>query len=58
VGATDLEIHDVVLIAAVFCMNNRYVMCLDAWTPSDPAIYSSIGQFIAGQGYSELLPFE
>ena len=24
-GATDLEIHDAVLIAAVFCMCNRYV---------------------------------
>ncbi|MEH1017807.1 carboxymuconolactone decarboxylase family protein [Micromonospora sp. CPCC 206060] len=24
-GATDLEIHDTVLIAAVFCMVNRYV---------------------------------
>ncbi|MDR3550499.1 MAG: carboxymuconolactone decarboxylase family protein [Candidatus Babeliales bacterium] len=46
-GATDLEIHDVVLIAAVFCMNNRYVMCLDAWTPSDPAIYDSLGGILA-----------
>jgi uncharacterized peroxidase-related enzyme len=25
-GATDLEIHDTVLIAAAFCMYNRYVM--------------------------------
>lgn len=50
-GATDLEIHDVVLIAAVFCMNNRYVMCLDAWTPSDPAFYNAVGEHLAEQGY-------
>lgn len=48
-GATDLEMHDVVLIAAVFCMNNRYVMCLDAWTPSDPALYDAHGQTLAAQ---------
>lgn len=48
-GATDMELHDVVLIAAVFCMNNRYVMCLDAWTPSDPEVYESLGALIAAQ---------
>lgn len=50
-GATDSEIHDIVLIAAVFCMNNRYVMCLDAWTPSDPTFYDAIGAVLASQGY-------
>src|SRR6478672_2962819 len=30
-GATDLEIHDTVLIAAVFCMANRYVDGLSTW---------------------------
>jgi len=30
-GATDLEIHDTVLIAAVFCMCNRYVDGLATW---------------------------
>jgi uncharacterized peroxidase-related enzyme len=30
-GATDLEIHDTVLIAAVFCMCNRYVDGLGTW---------------------------
>src|SRR4051794_19956850 len=34
-GATDLEIHDTVLIAAVFCLCNRYVDGLATWTPSD-----------------------
>jgi alkylhydroperoxidase family enzyme len=31
-GATDLEIHDTVLIAAAFCMMNRYVDGLAAIT--------------------------
>lgn len=48
-GATDLEIHDAVLIAAVFCMNNRYVMCLDAETPTDPDFYDTLGKFFAQQ---------
>ena len=34
-GATDTEIHDTVLIAAAFCMYNRYVDGLAAWTPDD-----------------------
>src|SRR5580704_3168418 len=38
-GATDLEIHDTVLIAAAFCMANRYVDGLGTWAPEDPAIY-------------------
>ena len=32
-GATDLEIHDTVLIAAAFCMYNRYVDGLGTWQP-------------------------
>jgi uncharacterized peroxidase-related enzyme len=46
-GATDLEIHDVVLIAAMYCMNNRYVMGLDALTPEDPAFYEKYGKALA-----------
>src|SRR3954466_3945460 len=34
-GASDLEIHDAVLIAAVFCMCNRYVDGLATWMPRD-----------------------
>ena len=34
-GATDLEIHDTVLIAAAFCMYNRYVDGLATVTPTD-----------------------
>jgi alkylhydroperoxidase/carboxymuconolactone decarboxylase family protein YurZ len=36
-GATDLEIHDTVLIAAVFCLCNRYVNGPGTWAPKDPA---------------------
>lgn len=38
-GATDLEIHDTVLIAAAFCMFNRYVDGLGTLVPADPATY-------------------
>jgi uncharacterized peroxidase-related enzyme len=50
-GATDKEIHDTVLIAAAFCMFNRYVDGLGAWQPSDPEIYREIGQQTSRQGY-------
>jgi uncharacterized peroxidase-related enzyme len=51
-GATDLEIHDTVLIAAAFCMYNRYVDGLAAWAPDDPAYYRERGEYLARQGYS------
>jgi len=50
-GATDLEIHDTVLIAAVFCMANRYVDGLATWAPDDPEIYDRAGAFRAANGY-------
>lgn len=50
-GASDKEIHDTVLIAAAFCLFNRYVDGLAAWTPEDPAIYESIGKQRAAEGY-------
>jgi uncharacterized peroxidase-related enzyme len=50
-GATDKEIHDTVLIAAAFCMFNRYVDGLDAWQPEDPAAYREMGKRLASQGY-------
>jgi uncharacterized peroxidase-related enzyme len=50
-GATDLEIHDAVLIAAAFCMYNRYVDGLATWTPTDPALYDQMGQRLATHGY-------
>ena len=50
-GATDVEIHDTVLIAAVFCMANRYVDGLATWAPDDPALYARAGAFRAAHGY-------
>ncbi len=50
-GATDLEIHDTVLIAAAFCMYNRYVDGLGTWQPQDPTMYSSMGEHLATHGY-------
>jgi len=38
-GATDKEIHDTVLIAAAFCMFNRYVDGLNTWAPQDRQVY-------------------
>jgi uncharacterized peroxidase-related enzyme len=50
-GATDKEIHDTVLIAAAFCMYNRYVDGLDTWQPHNAEVYREIGQRIAKHGY-------
>ena len=55
VGATDTEIHDCVLIAAAFCMFNRYVDGLATIAPKDPALYSSRAQRIVQDGYLALL---
>jgi uncharacterized peroxidase-related enzyme len=51
-GATDREIHDTVLIAAVFSMCNRYVDGLGTWAPSDPTIYRARAAEIVERGYS------
>lgn len=51
-GATDLEIHDTVLIAAAFCMYNRYVDGLATVQPSDPALYAPMGRQLAEHGYA------
>jgi uncharacterized peroxidase-related enzyme len=50
-GATDLEIHDTVLIAAAFCMYNRYVDSLGTYQPDDPAFYRERGIHVARDGY-------
>jgi uncharacterized peroxidase-related enzyme len=50
-GATDLEIHDTVLIAAAFCMYNRYVDGLATWAPDDPEMYRAQGARLAEEGY-------
>jgi uncharacterized peroxidase-related enzyme len=51
-GATDLEIHDTVLIASVFCMCNRYVDGLATWAPDDPDFYRQRAALVAQNGYA------
>jgi uncharacterized peroxidase-related enzyme len=51
-GATDNEIHDAVLIAAAFCMFNRYVDGLRAWTPDDLDGYRLRARHVAEHGYT------
>lgn len=51
-GATDLEIHDTVLIAAAFCMFNRYVDGLDTWAHKDADLYRTRGAQVAKNGYT------
>jgi hypothetical protein len=55
-GATDVEIHDTVLIAAAFCMFNRYVDGLGAGSSSDPASRRERARLVAEHGYSISLP--
>lgn len=50
-GATDKELHDTVLIAAAFCMFNRYVDGLASFTPTDPEAYKEMGKRMV-QGYN------
>ena len=52
-GATDLEIHDTVLIAAAFCMYNRYVDGLGTGQPHDHSMYAEMGEHLAEHGYLE-----
>jgi uncharacterized peroxidase-related enzyme len=50
-GATDTEIHDTVLIAAAFCMFNRYVDGLATWAPDGDEAYAAMAERIVTQGY-------
>ncbi|WP_263359233.1 carboxymuconolactone decarboxylase family protein [Acidicapsa ligni] len=50
-GATDMEIHDTVLIAAAFCMYNRYVDGLATWQPRQEGMYEEMGKHLASEGY-------
>jgi alkylhydroperoxidase family enzyme len=50
-GATDLEIHDTVLIAAMFSLFNRYVDGLATVAPDDPAVYAAGAQRLVRDGY-------
>jgi len=52
-GASDREIHDTVLIAAAFCMYNRYVDGLATIAPEDPSVYEQIACQIVESGYPQ-----
>jgi AhpD family alkylhydroperoxidase len=52
-GATDAEIHDTVLIAAAFCMFNRYVDGLGTAVPADPAEYAAGAEMLVRYGYQQ-----
>ena len=50
-GATDREIHDTVLITALFSLYNRYVDGLNTATPEEPAFYDRLGHILQDKGY-------
>lgn len=56
-GATDIEIHDTVLIAAAFCMFNRYVDGLGTWAPQDRMFYVNRAKARAEEGYTNYNPY-
>lgn len=50
-GASDLEIHDTIMIAALFCFYNRYVDGLGTYAPDDPQYYTSMALRLKANGY-------
>ncbi len=54
-GATDLEIHDTVLIAAAFCMFNRYVDGLGTLAPAGRDAYAETARRIVEVGYGAVI---
>jgi uncharacterized peroxidase-related enzyme len=53
-GATDIEIHDTVLIAALFCLYNRYVDGLATRLPESAAYYDTLAERLVTNGYKRL----
>jgi uncharacterized peroxidase-related enzyme len=53
-GATDIEIHDTVLIAALFCLYNRYVDGLATREPENPEYYKILADRLVSNGYKRL----
>lgn len=50
-GASEMDVHDTVLIAAAFCMFNRYVDGLGTEVPVDLEAFVKRGAVIAEKGY-------
>lgn len=55
-GADDKAIHDTVLIAAAFCMFNRYVDGLATVAPTEQESYARIGEQLGTRGYVDSVP--
>ena len=53
-GASDIEIHDTVLIAALFCLYNRYVDGLSTALPNHPSYYDTLAERLVNHGYTRL----
>ncbi|MDO3643195.1 carboxymuconolactone decarboxylase family protein [Mucilaginibacter sp. L3T2-6] len=53
-GATDLEIHDTVLISALFCLYNRYVDGLATALPDNPTFFGYLAERLKNHGYMRL----
>lgn len=50
-GATDMEVHDTVMIAALFCFYNRYVDGLGTIAPADLTYYEQMAIRLKEKGY-------
>lgn len=50
-GASDRELHDTVLIAALFSLYNRYVDGLASITPAEPVFYERLATILVTSGY-------
>ena len=55
-GASDVEIHDTVLIAAAFCMYNRYVDGLATVAAATQGDYEHMAETISDKGYAATVP--
>ncbi|MGZ3943884.1 MAG: carboxymuconolactone decarboxylase family protein [Mucilaginibacter sp.] len=53
-GATDAELHDTVLIAALFSLYNRYVDGMATAMPDNDAYFDTLADRIVHHGYSRL----
>lgn len=53
-GATDVEIHDTVLIASLFCLYNRYVDGLATALPTENTYYDVLAERLVNHGYNRL----
>lgn len=53
-GATDLEIHDTVLIAALFCLYNRYVDGMATAMPAHDNYFVTLAERLVNHGYTRL----